>query len=399
VSRAFRRPAKGAELDRYLAFWESIRADYETYEDSVQEVLIAVLCSPEFLFLCEPTDELVDGRDLPEWMLANRISYFLWNSPPDEELRDLARRGELRDDLDQQVDRMVADPRSSRFLRRFTYEWLRMDRHEGMTINVGKHPDYTRFVKRDMAEETYAFVEHVVRNDLPLSTFVAADFAMLNQNLAEFYGVSGVRGQHFRAVAMPAEHAERRAGLMSHGSFYVGHSDGTEPHPIKRAVWLKARLLGDVPPPPPPNVPDLDPETPGFDKMTLKQQIESHRDKASCRDCHAGLDPYGFVFERMSAVGRLQPKRKGKIIDATSTLPDGTEVDGLDGIRAWLVAQQQGEFARSVLEHAFSYALGRELHFADTEEIEAMLAYVRGNGYRARAALKAVVKSPSFLSK
>ena len=125
--------------------------------------------------------------------------------------------------------------------------------------------------------------------------------------------------------------------------------------------------------------------------MTLKQQIESHRDKASCRDCHAGLDPYGFVFERMSAVGRLQPKRKGKIIDATSTLPDGTEVDGLDGIRAWLVAQQQDEFARSVLEHAFSYALGRELHFADTEEIEAMLAYVRGNGYRARAALKAVV--------
>jgi len=399
VSRAFRRPAEREEVERYVEFYRSIRPDYETYEDAVQEVLVAVLCSPEFLFLCEPTDDLTDDRELPDWMLANRLSYFLWNSPPDAELRELARRGELREQLTAQVDRLLDDSRSARFLRRFTYEWLRLDRHANMTINVGKHPDYTRFVKRDMAEETYTFIEHVVANDLPLSTLVDADFAMLNQNLAEFYGVEGVAGQHFRPVAISAEQPERRAGLMSHGSFYVGHSDGTEPHPIKRAVWLKARILGDEPPPPPPNVPDLDPDTPGFDKMTLKQQIESHRDKASCRDCHAGLDPYGFVFERMSAVGRLQTKRKGKQIDATSTLPDGTKIDGLDGIRAWMAEEQEDELARSVLEHLFSYALGRELHFADEAELEAMLAEVREADYRVRAALHSVVRSPSFLSK
>jgi hypothetical protein len=298
-----------------------------------------------------------------------------------------------------QVDRMLGDPRSSRFLRRFAYEWLRMDRHDSMTINVNKHPDYTRYVKRDMAEETYSFVEHVFREDLPLSTLVAADFAMLNQNLAEFYGIKGVKGQTFRPVPIPTDKPERRGGLLSHGAFHVGHSDGTEPHPIKRAVWLKARLLGDEPPPPPPNVPDLDPETPGFDKMTLKQQIESHRDKASCRDCHAGIDPYGFVFERMNAVGRFQTKRKGMVIDATSTLPDGTKVDGLPGIQKWLIDEQQSTFARSVIEHLFAYALGRETYFADDEEIDQILKKVEADGFRARSVLRSIVTSPSFLSK
>lgn len=399
VSRAYRRDAKTDEVERYLEFWQSIRKDYDTYEDSVTEVLVAVLCSPEFLFLCEPTDELGEGSALPDWMLANRLSYFLWNSPPDSELRALAKRGELRQNLGDQVDRMLNDKRSSRFLRRFSFEWLRMDRHEGMTINVNKHPAYTRYVKRDMAEETYTFVEHVFANDLPLSTFVSADFAMLNQNLAEFYGVPGVSGQHFRPVKLPDNKPERTAGLMSHGSFHVGHSDGNEPHPIKRAVWLRARLLGDEPPAPPPNVPDLDPETPGFDKMTLKQQIQSHSDKASCRDCHAGLDPYGFPFERMSAIGRFEPKRKGLKVDATSTLPDGTDVDGLNGIKEWLVAQRQEKFARATIEHLFSYALGRELFFADEEEINALLEQVKDQGFRSRAAIKAVATSSSFLSK
>lgn len=399
VSRAFRRPARADEVERYVKFWQSIRKDYETYEDSIKEVLVAILCSPEFLFLCEPIDELNDDQALTSWMLANRLSYFLWNSPPDAALRGLAERGELQKDLLAQVDRMLGDQRSSRFLRQFAYEWLRMDRHDGMTINVNKHPDYTRFVKRDMAEETYTFLEHVFREDMPLATLLQADFAMLNQNLAEFYGIEGVTGQQFRAVPIAEDKPERRAGLLSHGAFHVGHSDGTEPHPIKRAVWLKARLLGDEPPPPPPNVPDLDPETPGFDKMTLKQQIESHRDKASCRDCHAGIDPYGFVFERMNAVGRFQAKRKGVVVDATSTMPDGTAVDGLPGLQQWLINTQQSTFARSLIEHMFAYALGRELYFADDEEIEQILKLVEADGFRARSVLRHIVTSPSFLSK
>ncbi|MFK7742982.1 MAG: DUF1592 domain-containing protein [Planctomycetota bacterium] len=405
VSRAFRRPARAAEVERYLDFWRQLRdsGEWTRFEDQVQEVLVAVLCSPEFLFLCEPLDELGSEGELADWMLANRLSYFLWNAPPDETLRQRVAAGTLRAVMLHEVDRMLDDDRSDRMVARFADEWLRLDRQRDMAINVGAHRDYTRFVRRDMREETVRFLAHVLREDLPLETLVQADFAMLNQNLAEFYGVEGpdgkVLGPTFRPVAIAADHPERRAGLLSHGAFYVGHSDGSEPHPIKRAVWLKARLLGDEPPPPPPNVPDLDPETPGFDQMTLKQRIESHRDKASCRDCHASIDPFGFVFERMSAVGRLEPKRKGHAVDATSTMPDGTPVDGLEGIQSWLVDTQQDRLARSFVEHLLGYALGRELSFADEPQVDDMMQQLRIGGYRARAAVRAIVASPLFRSK
>lgn len=403
LGRAFRRPARTDEVERYVGFWRDIRGSFERYEDSVAEVLVAVLCSPQFLFLCEPSDDLGEQGELADWMLANRLSYFLWNGPPDAALRASVDAGTMRQDLLLHTDRMLDDPRSDRFVDNFAWEWLRLDRHADMAINVDVHRDYTRFVKRDMREETYAFLRHVIREDLPLETLVQADFAMLNQNLAEFYGVEGVdgpvRGAGFRPVRIGDDHPERRAGLLSHGAFYVGHSDGTEPHPIKRAVWLKARLLGDEPPPPPPNVPDLDPDTPGFDQMTLKQRIESHRDKDSCRDCHAGIDPYGFVFERMSAVGRFEPERKGQRIDATSTLPDKTHVDGLPGIQRWLLDSRRDALARSVVEHLFAYALGRETGFADEKELEALVQQVRVAGYRARAVVRAIVSAPSFGSK
>ena len=191
VARAFRRPARDDEVERYVSFWRDIRLDHERYEDSVREVLVAILCSPEFLFLCEPEDELGaaaggpdEPRPIPDWMLANRLAYFLWNSPPDDQLRDLAASGRLRDELLAQTDRMLDDPRSARFLRSFAYDWLRLDRHEGMAINVDVHRDYTRFVRRDMQEEVHAFVREVFANDLPVDTFLEADFAMLNQNLA-----------------------------------------------------------------------------------------------------------------------------------------------------------------------------------------------------------------------
>ncbi|HEB54116.1 MAG TPA: DUF1592 domain-containing protein [bacterium] len=399
VARAFRRPARADEVERYLGFWRDLADDYDRYEDAVREVLVAILCSPEFLFLCEPDDELGDDGALTDYMLANRLSYFLWNGPPDDELRELAAEGRLGAELLAQTERLLDDPKSARFLRNFTHEWLRMDRHENMAINVDVHPDYTRFVRRDMQAEVHAFVQHVFANDLPVETFVAADFAMLNQNLAEFYGIAGVTGPQFRRVAIGPEHPERRAGILSHGTFLAGHSDGTEPHPIKRAAWLRARVLGEPPPPPPPNVPELDPKAPGADRMTLKQRIEAHRDRDSCRDCHAGLDPYGFVFERLSAVGRFEPRRRGIAVDATAELPDGTRVDGLEGIRTWLVEHRRDQLARALLEHLFAYALGREVQFADDAELAALMEQIRAAGYRTRAVIRAIVGSHSFRSK
>jgi mono/diheme cytochrome c family protein len=398
VTRAFRRPVADHEVERYVACFREIRAASATFEAAIHEVLVAVLCSPEFLFLCEPEDTLGKGRALPDWALANRLSYFLWNAPPDAPLRALADAGRLRGNLLAEVDRLLDDDRAWSFVRSFSHEWLRLDRHDGVTIDVDRHRDYTRFVKRDMRDETYAFVHRVLHEDLPLTTLVDADFAMLNQNLAEFYGVPGVLGARFRPVPV-TEHPERRGGLLSHGAFLAGHSDGSEPHPIKRAVWLKARLLGDPPPPPPPNVPELDREGPKARELTLKQQLEAHRDKASCRDCHAGIDPFGLVFERLSAVGRLEPERKGHPIDATSTLPDGTEVDGLRGIQDYLLHHVRDHLARAFVAHLFAYALGRETYFADAAEIDQILQQVRIAGYRTRSVIRAIVASPSFQSK
>ncbi|MDA0375638.1 MAG: DUF1592 domain-containing protein, partial [Planctomycetota bacterium] len=224
ATRAFRRPATGAEVDRYHGFWAQIRDEFPTFEDSIREVLVAVLCSPRFLFLAEPADG-DEGIGLGDHELATRLSYFLWDSPPDERLMRLADAGQLRDRLGAEVDRMLVDPRRRRFVEAFAKEWLRLDRLDQVTIHVGHFPAFTRFVKHDMAQETYAFVEHVVAEDLPITTFVDSDFALLNQNLAEFYGVEGVVGPEFRPV--PVDPSQRRGGLLSQGAFLAGHSDGT----------------------------------------------------------------------------------------------------------------------------------------------------------------------------
>ena len=391
LERAFRHPAEPGEVDRYMAFWRAVEDQHPVYEHGVREALVAMLCSPHFLFLVEP-----DGADarLSETALAARLSFFLWNSPPDATLRELAAAGALTAQLPAQVDRMLADPRAARFVRMFTHEWLRLDRHAAMTIDPDRHRDYTRFVKRDMAEETWRFVQHVLEQDLSVTTLIDSDFAMLNQNLAEFYGVPGVLGPRFRPV--PVTKAQQRGGLLTQGSFLAGHSDGLEPHTIKRAVWLKQRILGTPPPPPPPNVPALDPTTPGFEKMTLQQQLAAHRDKASCRDCHASIDPFGVVFERFSAVGRLETRRKDQEIDARSTLPDGSEVDGMAGIVDWLLQHKRDAVARSLIEHLLAYALGRDLSFADAPEIDAMLSGAQADGYRARGILRRIVQGHAF---
>ncbi len=380
AARAFRRPLAADELDRYLRYWRAHRAEAAGLEESLREVLVAVLCSPNFLYLEEDS-------------LASRLAYFLWNGPPDEELRELERRGELRAQLRAQTDRLLDDPRAARFLRTFTREWLRLERFEGMSLDVRAYPDYTRFVQADMAEETYRFVERVFREDLPLDTLIDSDFAMLNQNLAEFYGVEGVRGTHFRPVPLPP--GSGRGGLLSQGSFLVGHSDGREGHPIKRAVWIKRRILGAPPVVPPPNVPDLESDEPGFDQLTLKQRIERHRDQPSCYDCHAGFDAYGFAFDGFDASGRAV---RGREADDAAVLPDGTAIDGVDDLKAWLRGDAREAFARSVVEHLWAYALGREPGVADYAATAAVLDRLGSEDGRARAVIHGIVSSPAFLS-
>jgi hypothetical protein len=309
----------------------------------------------------------------------------------------LASEGSLRKELEEQVDRMIRNPKITEMIRSFSYEWLRLDRHKNMDVNVNEYDDYTRFVKEDMLKETYAFVQYVLENNLSILNFIDSDFAMLNQNLAEFYGIEGVKGNEFRPVQLEKE--AHRGGLLSQGSFLSGHSNGVQAHPIKRAVWVKEKILGDHPPPPPPNVPELDPDTPGFENLNLKEQLFLHRNKASCMDCHQKIDPYGVVFENYDAVGRYQLAVNDKTIDSKSILPDGTEIEGIQGIKDYILKLKKDNFTRSLVENLFAYALGRDVGFADEKEINYIVEQVIDDEYRFRTVIEQLVLSPSFSKK
>lgn len=396
MEKAFRRPLIDGELERYFNFWNEIKDGFNVYEDSVKEVLVAILCSPSFLYLLESENS---GPRMfnDDYFLASKMAYFLWNSPPDEKLTELASLGMLKNELPNQIDRMIKSPKTLKMIEAFAYEWLRVDRLNSINIDVNLYPDFTRFVKEDMAKETYNFIHHILKENKSVLDFIDSDFAMLNQNLAEFYGIKGVVGNQFRPVAIPKE--ENRGGLLSQGAFLAGHSDGVHAHPIKRAVWLKEKILGDAPPPPPPNVPELDPETPGFENLTLKEQLELHRNKVSCIDCHLKIDPYGVAFENYDAVGRFKMNHKGKPIDSKSKLPDGVEVEGVTGIKEYLLTQKKDEVTKSVVEHLFAYALGRDVSFSDEKEINSIVEKVKADDYKFKTVLEEIIKSNSFLKK
>ncbi|WP_158965449.1 DUF1592 domain-containing protein [Paraglaciecola sp. L3A3] len=423
AERAFRRPVTEDEVAPFIGLWQELQPEFDTFEEGVQEALVAILCSPRFLYLVEPKAEqhvaqadssqswLTSLSDLfsvgeahasentsqaiDQFSLASRLSYFLWNTAPDQELLNLAKNGELTNQITDQLSRMISDDKKlQHFIQIFAAQWLRLDRQQGQTVDIATFPDYTRFVKQDMKLETEQFIQYLIQQDKTVLNIIDSDFAMLNQNLAEFYGIDNVIGPDFRPVKLPAEQA--RGGLLSQGAFLTGHADGTHSHPVKRAVWVKSKILGDEPPPPPPNVPDLDPDTPGFDKLTLKQQLELHRDKDSCRDCHAKIDPYGVVFEHFDAVGRYRDDYKGLPIDATSILPDGTAINGMLEIKQYLLKEEADKVALSVIKHLFSYALGREVSYRDDAELEDILQQVKANDYRMQSLLLAIVNSPSF---
>ncbi len=396
MQRAFRRPLDSKEISRYMSFWMHIKDDFDRFEDGVKEVLIAILCSPNFIYLFEP--EIPEsGASEDQFYLASQLSYFLWNSPPDEILNTLAAEEDLYDELSEQIDRMIESPKIYQMINSFSYEWLRLDRHKSMDVDVEKYEDFTRFVKEDMFEETYHFVHHVLKNNLSILNFIDSDFAMLNQNLAEFYGIDGVVGNEFRPVNLKKN--RERGGLLSQGSFLSGHSDGVQAHAIKRAVWLKEKILGDHPPPPPPNVPELDPDTPGFENLTLKEQLFLHRNKVSCMDCHQKIDPFGVVFENYDAVGRFQLTSKDKPVDSKSKLPDGTNIEGIEGIKDYILKLKKDDFTKSLVENLFAYAIGRDIGFADTEEINNIVKEVIDDDYRFRTVIEQIVLSPSFYKK
>jgi mono/diheme cytochrome c family protein len=399
VERAWRRAPTEAEIERKLGLFDAVRPACDAVEPALVEVLAAALASPNFLYVVEAHGG-GDGRTpLSDDELATRLALFLWCSIPDAELRALARERRLAEPerLAGQVGRMLADPRSRRFSRQFVHQWLNLELLEFLQVDGGVHPGFDDALKASMLEEPIAFFDGMLRGDRSVLDLLHSDYAVVDERLAAHYGLAGVVGDAFRPV--PLDAGARRGGLLTQAGLLAMNSDGVDSHPLKRGVWLLERLLNDPPPPPPAAVPQIDLADPEIAKLTLKQRIERHRDHPACMSCHARIDPWGFAFENFDAVGLWRAEVGGQPVDAAGVLFNGQRIDGIDGLKRYLLGDRQDQFVRALVHKLAAFALGRPLTFEDRADLDRITAVTRRRGDGLATLVTAIVQSDLFRSK
>lgn len=395
LERAWRRPIAAEEVAPFLKLFSHYRPELDTFEEAMLEVLATVLATPEFLYLTQRSDaeRTQETQTLTDSELASRLSFFLWSSMPDPELFQLAREGQLKEPtvLKSQVDRMLADPRAERFSQHFVEQWLGLDGMESVT-HVKDNA-----LRDAMRQEPIAFFTAVLRHGRSVMDFLHADYVVVNERLAQHYGISGVYGPDFRKVTLPA--AANRGGMLTSAAMLTIHSDGGDSHPLKRGVWLLERILHDPPPPPPAAVPKVDLTDPRILEMTLKERLADHRNKAACISCHSRIDPWGIAFEHYDALGAFRTTIKNKPVDATSVLYNKQELAGVEGLKRYLLADRQDQFATAMVHKMLTYALGRPLTFGDYADVDRLTLEFRQQGDQLADLIHLVVNSSLFNSK
>lgn len=409
MTRAYRRPVEKTEVQSMLRLYTKIRPTSATFDDAIRDTLALVLVSPDFLYLVEP--ETGDGKAktaLTDHELASRLSYFLWSTMPDAALFEAASNGELRapKKLATQIDRMLAHEKSWQFVEQFTNQWLDLASVDRVAVNPDYYADWDDIIKPSMQAETRHFFAEILRHDLSTLNFIDSDFAMLNEPMARHYGIkNGPRGNAFERVTLPAD--SPRGGLMTQASVLLGNSTGEDSHPILRAVWIRERLLNDPPAPPPPNVPPLESEDPNFAKLSVRKQLEIHRNDPACDDCHRGIDPWGIALENFNAIGnwRTEIRRKNgkKFItqpaEAQTELPGGHTIDGVADLQDFLKEHRKDQFARAIVARLTGYALGRNLEFTDESELDALTEQFSEADYQLRPLIYGIANSDLFQTK
>jgi hypothetical protein len=404
MPRAWRRDVSRAELDQKVALFTTFRPQCHSFEEAIVEVLATVLSSPRLLYLV-PADG-AGGRarrpgyqSLSDHELATRLAMFLWSSTPDRELLELAAGGQLgkADVLEGQLKRMLADPRCRRFSGHFVRQWLDMQLLDFLQVDRKIHPQFDPALKEAMQEEPVAFFHEILQNNTSVLDFLHADYTMANERLARHYGLEGVLGNQFRRV--PLDPGHQRGGLLAQAGLLAMNSDGVDSHPLKRGIWLLESLLNDPPPPPPPAVPEIDLADPEIAKLTLKQRIENHRNHAACMSCHAKIDPWGIAFENFDAIGNWRTQIQGKPVDASSLLFNSQELDGMDGLKRYLLENRQDQFTRALVYKMTTYALGRPLTFGDHAGLDQITADLRKQGDGLATMVTLIVHSDLFQSK
>lgn len=391
-ARAFRRPLSKSESDSLHKVWaESFEAS-ENFVSSIKDALLVTLTSPQFLFLIE-SSESPEGEPLDSYELASKLSYFLWNSAPDEELLALANKDELEKQLPAQVDRLIADARFRRAMREFTSQWLQLDKFDVVEIDAGMYPNLTRDFRLELRKEPIRYLEYLITNNLPLENLIQSDFILANEQTANYYGIPEKIESGFEFVQVNVDQPQL-GGLLSTAGVLSGLSNGRESNPVKRGAWLARKIIAEPPADPPPNVPALNEAQEG---LTLAEKLLLHRDQEGCRKCHEGIDPWGLPFEQFNA-GGIWKKNFAKA-DANATLPDATEIDGFLALREYLANDRIDQVAFSFLKHMTTYAVGRSLSYNEIETLKEKQLQLKADGYRMRNMVRFVVTSKAFLEK
>ena len=398
VTRAFRRPPTEDELRRYRDLAFAARRQGETFESSVQLILQALLVSPHFLYKMEldPPEKEGEPRDLNDFEVASRLSYFLWSSMPDDELLELAAEGKLKQDgnLEKQVRRMLASPKSRALAENFAGQWLELRSLDIRTPDGELFPQWNDELRRAMRSETELFFDAIVREDRSVLDLLSADFTFVNEPLAKLYGIDGVGGSEFRRVSTTGT---PRGGLLTQGSFLTITSNPNRTSPVKRGKWILENILGTPPPPPPPDVPELVEAKKGEDLGSLRARLEEHRKNPACASCHERMDPLGFAMENFDAIGAWREKDGKTPIDPSGKLPSGETFAGAGELRDLIVKTRREEFVRCLAEKLLTYALGRGLEYYDQCAVDKITKALPEDGHTFSRLVIGIVHSDPFL--
>lgn len=390
ATRAYRRPATDSEVAALMRVFGRSLESGRGFRDSISDALQVALTSPQFLFLVE-SSETPEAEPISDPELASKLAYFLWNGPPDVTTLDLAERGLLRQGLDAEVTRMVADPRFSAFAAEFASQWLALEKFDVLEPDRERFPKLTRDTRLHLRREPAEFLQHLIRNNLSVRHLIESDIVMANEVVASYYGLGDLVDSGFEFI--PLRHGRSDlGGLLTQAAIMAGLSDGRESNPVKRGAWLARKIIAEPPDPPPPNVPDLDEETEG---LPLRERLERHRSQPGCALCHSKIDPWGVPFEELDAGGLA----KSAAVDARSVLPDGTEVSGLRDLKRHLSHDRIDQVAFSVMKHLATYANGRSLTHNELDYLQQDGLQLAADSYPMQDMIRYIVGSKLFLEK
>jgi hypothetical protein len=396
ASQAFRGPVSGDDLASLMEFFNEGRKEKD-FESGIAAALEAILASPQFLFRLEPARAAGGSYRLGDRELASRLSFFLWGTAPDAELLEVAGQGRLSApaELERQVRRMLADPRSEALATRFAAQWLRLNDVDEMLPDALLYPYFDYYLGQSFKRETELFFDSLVRDDRSILDLLTADYTFVNERVARHYGIPNVTGPAFRRVTVP----EYRRGILGHGSILTLTSVADRTSPVMRGKWVMEVLLGSPPPPPPANVPPFEDtqSAAGGKLLSVRERMEEHRRNPACTSCHRVIDPLGLALDNFDVTGKWRIKDNGVPVDPSGVLYDGMKMDGPAGLRA-AILKHQDAFLLSFTERLLTYAVGRRVEAFDMPVVRAIVRDARRQNLQMSAFILGVVTSPAFRS-